>query len=166
MGKLVGRLGELRARDVMTRDVIVVREADPLQTAIETLKEHHITGVPVVDAQGRFVGILSMADLVERSLPGTDRIVCLPHGRDGASWDLFERAIVPVMDAHAELVGQRMSRRVVSVPEHLRLVDVARVMCDGHWHRVPVVTNDGNLCGIISTMDVLAALVNAAEEPA
>ena len=46
------------------------------------------------------------------------------------------------------------------------LVEVARVMCDGHWHRVPVVDDGGALCGIISTMDVLAALVNAADESA
>jgi CBS-domain-containing membrane protein len=39
-------------------------------------------------------------------------------------------------------------------------------MCDGHWHRVPVVDDAGALCGIISTMDVLAALVNAADESA
>jgi CBS-domain-containing membrane protein len=59
-----------------------------------------------------------------------------------------------------------MSRQVRSVPDKAPLVEVARVMCDGHWHRVPVVDDGGALCGIISTMDVLAALVNAADESA
>ena len=63
-----------------------------------------------------------------------------------------------------ELVSARMSNVVTSVTDDAPLVEVARVMCNGHWHRVPVVDAQGSLAGIISTMDVLAALVNTAEE--
>ena len=63
-----------------------------------------------------------------------------------------------------ELVTKWMSRRLVSVRETTPLVEVARVMCDGHWHRVTVVDDSGRLKGIVSTMDVLAALVQAADE--
>ena len=38
-------------------------------------------------------------------------------------------------------------------------------MCSGHWHRVSVVDDEGALINIVSTMDVLAALVNVADEP-
>ena len=66
----------------------------------------------------------------------------------------------------SEPVGKWMSRRLVSVREDTALVDVARIMCDGHWHRVPVVDRQGQLRGIVSTMDVLAAVVHSADEGA
>jgi CBS-domain-containing membrane protein len=57
-----------------------------------------------------------------------------------------------------------MSPNVGTVTEDQPLVEVARTMCQDHWHRVPVVGNDGLLKRIISTMDVLAALLNTFEE--
>ena len=62
------------------------------------------------------------------------------------------------------MVSRHMSRRTVSVSEETSLVEIARLMCDGHWHRVLVVDAQGRLRGLVSTMDVLAALVQAADE--
>ena len=163
MSRLPGRIGTLTAHDIMTTHVIVVQESDTLETALSTLRSHHITGAPVVDGQGRFVGILSLADLVgSREIPGR-RVEPLAHG-DGATWELFDRAQPLDGTAGSVQVSTRMSRRVTSVAENASLVEIARAMCDGHWHRVPVVNSVGALCGIISTMDVLAAIVNAADE--
>jgi CBS domain-containing membrane protein len=167
MASLPGRLGTLRARDVMTRNLIVIEEDDLIQQAIENLRLHHITGAPVVNGSGKFVGILSMSDLL---LPGDSadqegRVATpLAHGEGKTTWDLFELAS-PIDDALSEeRVSNRMSRVVTSVTTDAPLVEVARVMCNGHWHRVPVVTETGELAGIISTMDLLAAIVNAADE--
>lgn len=166
MPKLPGRLGELEARDIMTGSVIVVRETDSLQIAIETLRSEHITGAPVVDAAGKLVGIFSMRDLFVSAESEDDRptFVPLSHERDRTSWDLFDRAAAT--DYAGQTVKDRMSTHVASVTGHASLIDVARVMCDGHWHRVPVVDRSGEILGIISTMDVLAAIVNAADEAA
>ena len=57
-----------------------------------------------------------------------------------------------------------MSRRLISVREDTPLVELARFMCDGHWHRVTVIDSQGRLNGIVSTMDILAALVQTADE--
>ena len=64
MPKLPGRLGTLTARDIMTKNVIVVVESDTIETAVETLKKNWITGAPVVGERNKFVGILSTNDLV------------------------------------------------------------------------------------------------------
>lgn len=165
---LPGRLGTLTARDVMTPDVVVVSEGDTVESAVAQLKSRHITGAPVVDDNGKLVGILSVADLVRqaiKSAPDADAPpVSLAHGDDVTSWDLFDRAQPLDSSAGGEQVKQRMTTSVTSVAEHAPLVEVARVMCSGHWHRVPVVDNTGGLKGIISTMDILAALVNTADE--
>ncbi len=64
MPKLPGRLGTLTAADIMTRDVTVVRAGETLTEAVHILREGRITGAPVVDDDGRLVGILSISDLV------------------------------------------------------------------------------------------------------
>ncbi len=168
MAFLPGRLGTLRARDVMTRNLIVINENDTIQTTIENLRSHHITGAPVVNGSGKFVGLLSMSDLLrpgsEATGKGEHKPTPLAHGEGKTTWDLFEMAS-PMDDAVSEeKVSDRMSRVVTSVTVDAPLVEVARVMCNGHWHRVPVVTETGELAGIISTMDLLAALVNVADE--
>jgi CBS-domain-containing membrane protein len=166
MPKLPGRLGELTARDIMAGAVIAVRETDSLQQAIETLRSEHITGAPVVDAAGKLVGILSLHDLIAPSAAGGERPSSVPlsHGPDRTSWELFDRAGSPAEEHAGQTVKDRMSTQVASVAAEATLVDAARLMCNGHWHRVPVVDRSGEIVGIISTMDVLAAVVNAADE--
>lgn len=170
MTKLPGRLGALVAHDVMTSHLITVNEKDTIETAIATLKEHEISGAPVVDDAGKLVGIISIADFI-REGPRKEDTTAHPvglahaHGHEVAHWQMFDRTNPLHQAALAETVGQRMSRHISSVMESAPLVEVARAMCRGHWHRVPVVTSAGSLTGIISSMDVLAALVNVSNEP-
>ncbi|MCA9114169.1 MAG: CBS domain-containing protein [Planctomycetaceae bacterium] len=172
-----GRLATLRVSDVMNPEVVTVSAAAPIEEAIVLLKSHHITGAPVIDDDGRFVGILSLSDLVdlhhppaaplpdapEVSLPNSARI----HGADPTAWRLYDLAapLASTSDSATLKVADRMTRLVVTVPADAALVQAARVMCDGHLHRVPVLDENGGLCGIVATMDILAALVNAADEP-
>jgi len=164
MVELPGRIGTLTARDVMTHEVIVVHADDAIAQAIGTFRENRITGAPVVDAVGRFIGILSLRDLLRD--PGVDAEQATeseePFG--DATWALFEKSDRLDHEGESVQVADRMSPSVATVAENLSLVEVARTMCSGHWHRVPVVDDSGNLAGIISTMDVLAALVNTADE--
>ncbi|MGE3313707.1 MAG: HPP family protein [Planctomycetaceae bacterium] len=165
MTKLTGRLGSLRARDLMTKNLIVIHDTDTIEQAVSNLKSHQITGAPVVNKSGRFVGILSLSDLVAAGIESRGNGRPSAHWECSATWDLFDMAPSPIEQGiEAELVSARMSAVVTSVTDDAPLVEVARVMCNGHWHRVPVVDGKGSLVGIISTMDVLAALVNTAEE--
>jgi CBS-domain-containing membrane protein len=168
MPSLPGRLGTLRARDVMTRNLIVIRDSYTIEQAIGELKSHHITGAPIVNDSGKFVGILSMSDLLRGGAAGSQQRSAKPtplaHGEGKMTWDLFDLASPVDAATGEELVAERMSTVVTSVTTDAPLVEVARVMCSGHWHRVPVVEESGQLAGIISTMDVLAAIVNAADE--
>lgn len=161
---LGGRLATLTARDVMTERLIVLAEHDTLAHASQVFREKRITGAPVVNAAGCAVGILSMTDILSQ-LPGEFRdLVERADAPSGQHWTELEfarsRPIAP-----GESVGERMSRRLVTVSPDTLLLDVARVMCHGHWHRVIVAGPDGRLAGIVTTMDILSALVNASDEP-
>lgn len=164
MAELPGRIGTLTARDVMTREVIVVHADDSIAQAIGTFRGNRITGAPVVDASGRFTGILSLRDLLQEPGVEAERTARSEEPFGDATWALFEKSDQLDRDGESEQVADRMSSSVATVSESLSLVEVARTMCSGHWHRVPVVDKSGNLAGIISTMDVLAALVNTADE--
>src|SRR4051812_163294 len=136
MSELPGRFGSLTARDVMTRDVITLLDTDSIEAAIARFREHQITGAPVADAKGKFVGILSLNDLARTALlRGEEEMQSLPHshGVDKATWDLFASAVRSDDHAGVQIIRERMSRRVKFVSQDAPLVEVARVMCDGHW---------------------------------
>jgi CBS domain-containing protein len=57
-----------------------------------------------------------------------------------------------------------MSKRVHSLLPGESLLKAARTMCEQHLHRLPVVDDEGRVVGIISTMDIVAAVVNAVDE--
>ncbi len=168
MTELPGRLGTLAAHHIMTSDLVVLKEDESVGAAAAKLKQHGITGAPVVNEHDMPVGMLSLSDIIQSRTAetGTDEAVTpeILCGDEAHTWELFEHVSADIENAGGETVSQRMSPRLVTVTNDTPLVEVARVMCEGHWHRVAVVDTSGSLCGIVSTMDILAALINTADE--
>ena len=166
MPSLVTRLISLKASDVMTRDPVTLRGSESIASAVETLERHEITGAPVVDADGKLIGILSLWDVVRR---GQGRGALSGRSEEGfwSNGDALQKApesARALRFAKGRTVVECMSPTVSGVAPDQLLVEVARKMCIAHWHRTPVVNADGRLIGIISSMDVLAALVNMFDE--
>lgn len=92
------------ARDIMTGNVISVRPDTPVDRIARLLTEHQITGMPVVDNEGRVIGIVSEYDVISK------------RGRTAA--DIMSRDVISVSeDTSAESVAQLLSeRRVRRVP--------------------------------------------------
>jgi CBS domain-containing protein len=63
----------MKASDVMTRSVVSVGRGTPIAEAIRLMLENHVSGLPVLDADGKVVGILTEGDLLRRSETGTER---------------------------------------------------------------------------------------------
>jgi predicted transcriptional regulator len=170
MSILPGRLGTLTARDMMTEKLVVLHDSDTIEHAASLFRDLAISGAPVVDSTGVPIGLLSVADIIPAVAA---RMSTAPKGACPQSREAEWAQICGLLTGHAtsaaagaqERVESWMSRRLVSVGEETPLTDVARIMCDGHWHRVTVVDTQGKLRGIVSTMDVLAALVAVADEP-
>ena len=152
----------VKAKDIMTRKVVTVTPDTEVREVARLLTERRISAVPVVDEQGRVLGIVSEGDLVRRPELGTER-----H----PSWWL--RLFLSPEDQAREFVkshGHRardvMTRDPVTVDEEASLEDIAELLETRHIKRVPVV-HEGRLVGIVSRADLLRALASrkAAPEP-
>jgi CBS domain-containing membrane protein len=139
MNSAIERLLTLRVRDVMNRRVVQVASQQTMTEAAGTFLEHAISGAPVVDQANRCVGVLSATDFVKRHV-----------GRS--------------MDRSQEQVVQHMSSKVQSIAADEPLMAAARLMCKEHIHRLPVLDSDRRLQGMVTSLDIVAALVNAIEE--
>jgi CBS domain-containing protein len=153
----------MRAKDVMTTNVITVGPDASVQQVATLLSERGISGVPVVDAEGKVIGIVSEGDLLHRAETGTERRVEKRRAwwLDGiaAERDLAREYV----KSHGRLVGEIMTREVISVDEDTDLAEVADLLETNKIKRVPVV-RDGKPVGIISRANLVRAL--AATAPA
>jgi len=138
----------MRAMDVMTTNVVTVGPATSVQEVAKILSERNISGVPVVDAENRLVGIVSEGDLLHRVETGTERRV----QRRRRSWWLDQ------FDADEELARNYvMTREVVTVGDTTDLAEIANLLETKRIKRVPVV-RDGKLVGIVSRANLVRAL--------
>ena len=146
----------MRAMDVMTTDVITVGPNMAIQDVARLLAERGISGVPVVDASGDLVGVISEGDLLHRAEIGTAH----RHRERRRSWWLDDFAAELARDyvkSHGRTVSDLMTRDVVSVDEEADLADVAALLEAKRIKRVPVM-RDGKVVGIISRANIVRAV--------
>jgi CBS-domain-containing membrane protein len=154
---------DLTAADLMSRNVINISQELPLPAAVKVLAKAQISGVPVVDAEGRCIGVFSTADLARRAqsakraaqkAPAVPHCVCSDWEVVEHDWDTLP----------AESVGWYMTADPVLVAPETPIGELARMMVDAHIHRLIVADADRRPTGIVSSTDVLAALARAARE--
>ena len=152
------------ARDVMQRNVISVPTTMDLRDLAKLFLDKGITGAPVVDDEGRLVGVISQTDLIYYNLMRGDELVF-----DSAFYHSarVEGQHVPAgfqfEDANSGSVSDVMTPVVHSVTESSSLESIAELMTSNHIHRV-IVTSGHNVTGIISALDLLSASVAAVKQ--
>ena len=151
----------LRVSDVMTAIVVTVPPDARLDDAARRLREHHISGLPVVAPPHRVVGLLSESDIV-RALDratGVDSprglLDLLLDSAPSRGESLLEVCRSQLRNAR---VRDAMSPRVVTVDRDAPLVDAARLLRVHGVKRLPVVDADGRRVGIISRADIVQAV--------
>jgi CBS domain-containing protein len=142
------------ARDIMTTDPITVPGDTPVDKVAKLLLDNRISAVPVVDGDGRLVGIVSEGDLMRRPESGTE-----PHH----SWWLRlitapEDNVDEYLKVHGLTAADVMTRKVVTITGDATTGDIAELLERRRIKRVPVV-EDGTVVGIVSRADLLRALV-------
>jgi CBS domain-containing protein len=145
----------MKVEQIMTRDVIAVAPDAPIKDAAHLLVENGISGLPVVDASGTVVGILSEGDLIVRQKP-RER---LPW------WRLFfaegEELARQYQKSMGTTVAEVMTRSVICVTPDLPIESAAALLDEHRIRRLPVVAA-GKLVGIVSRGDLVRALAATA----
>ncbi len=144
----------MNVAEAMTRNVVAVSPETPLKDVASAMVQHGISGVPVVDAGGTVLGVVSEADFVIK-----ERGSAAVHHRFLARFFGESRAtIAELRKIEARTAGEAMTSPAVTVEADAHLSEVARIMADRRINRLPVVA-DGRLVGIITRADVVRAFI-------
>ena len=146
----------MKIEHLMTRDVLTVAPEMPLKEVAALLTGNHISGAPVVDADGAVLGVVSEADIL-RKVEGVAPDV---GGRLG--W-MLRRLDDELEKICARNAGEAMTTPPLTVRPTQQVSEAARLMADHRINRLPVVSR-GKLVGIISRADVLRAFERSDDE--
>lgn len=145
---------ELKAVDVMTTEPVCVRESTTIRELARIFEDNEVSGAPVVDQEGKVVGVVSKTDLIRRCAEGTDDIppaylfeVLGEQRDDDETTEIISEPLVCVQDFMTE------DPLMVSPEVPARLI--ARQMYERRIHRVIVVDDEMFPIGIITSMDLL-----------
>jgi CBS domain-containing protein len=146
----------MQARDLMVSPVVTVQPSASVKEVAKLLLEQGISAVPVVDDQGKLVGVVSEGDLLHRPEIGSER---------RRSWWLLgltdeETLAAEYVKAHAHKVADVMTRKVITAATDASLHELATLMEANAIKRVPIV-EDGRLVGIVSRANLVRALASA-----
>ncbi|MBI5050169.1 MAG: CBS domain-containing protein [Nitrospirae bacterium] len=145
----------LKAKDIMTADVVTVTPDTTVEELARLLIEHKISGVPVVDGAGNLIGIVTENDLISRDkrlhIPTIirlfDAFILLGSGR-------MEEEIKKMT---ATKVADICVKKVATITEQTSLDEIATIMSEKNIHLLPVVRGS-IVVGIVGKADVVGAI--------
>ena len=149
----------LKAKDIMTKNPITVFPGTEITHAAKLLIDKKVNGMPVVDKNGKLVGIICQSDLIaqQKSLPIPSVFTLLDSFIPLASTKHFEKAVQKIS---ATTVEDVMTHDPVAVEAETGIEELASLIVDKKFHTLPVVEK-GHLIGVVGKEDILRTLVAA-----
>lgn len=149
----------MKAKDVMTRSVISVVPDDSITRAIRLMLQHRISGLPVIDVDGRLQGVVTEGDFLRRAETATQR--------QRPRWLEFlispGRLASEYVETHGRKISDVMTADPVTVTEDALLEEVVALMEKRRIKRLPVMRGD-SVVGILSRANLLHALAGLSDE--
>lgn len=139
----------IKAADIMTEEVVSVKRETPLKEVARLMAEQGISGVPVIEEDGKVAGVISEKDFLSRM-----------GGKSSGSFMgviakcLKGKACVAI-PIHAKKAEEIMTSPALTVKEAATLQDIADLFNQRKVNRVPVVDDRGHLIGIVSRGDIM-----------
>jgi CBS domain-containing protein len=149
----------MRAHQIMTRPVITVTPETKIVDAANTMLQKHVSGLPVVDAAGKLVGIVSEGDFIRRSEIGTQR----KRGRFLKFILGPGKAATDFVQEHGRKVAEIMTPEPLTITEDATLEQIVQLMEKNNVKRLPVTRGD-KIVGIVSRSNLLQAVASLARE--
>lgn len=127
---------------IMSRDVICARPDLTIEAVIDLVVHNYIGCVPVVDARGRPVGMISSRELIE---PLANRVAT---AEESPRW----------CELAPQSAGEVMQRITLSLDQYATVSDAASMMTREYIHHIPIVSTKGTVIGLVSSLDVVTWL--------
>ena len=138
----------MKIQDTMTTKLVTTTPDASLKDAARAMAENHISGLPVVDAEGLVIGVLSEADIIAKEVDDTPRGSVLQRFLEGP----------PVDDRfYARTVGDAMSSPALTITGDRPVAQAASTMLAEGINRLPVVDAKGLLVGLVTRGDLVRA---------
>lgn len=138
------------AKDIMTAHVVTLRPQDTIHFALLIMAEKGLTAIPVVDSNGKCVGMISQRDVITLV-------------RENDARDQQHADSVPLRHLTDSLVTEVMSAKLVSIGPTDAVPEIAGRLLASGIHHLPVLNEAGELLGIVSTMDILDGLRSSSQ---
>ncbi|WNE94766.1 CBS domain-containing protein [Streptomyces luomodiensis] len=140
--------------DVMTHTVVAVGREAPFKEIVRTLEQWRVSALPVLEGEGRVIGVVSEADLLPKE-----------EFRDSDPSRVERLRDLPgVAKAGAVTADELMTAPAVTVHASATLAEAARIMTHQRVKRLPVVDEEGRLEGIVSRADLLKVFLRPDED--
>lgn len=146
----------LTAADLMSHPLVMIPGEMSLCGAAHLLSQAQVSGAPVVDENGRCIGVLSSTDFVHLMEKGGQGARQTSPEQAYRAWTILESD-----EVCEETVRDLMCADPVMVGPGVNIGELARMMVNVHIHRVIVVDDGHQPIGIVSSTDLLAALAHA-----
>ncbi|ABD89577.1 CBS domain-containing protein [Rhodopseudomonas palustris] len=149
----------MRAHQIMTRQVVTVSPDASIVDAANIMLSQHVSGLPVVNAAGELIGIISEGDFIRRAEIGTERKrgrwlrLLLGPGQSASDF----------VHEHGRKVGEIMTTHPHTVNAEATVAEIVKAMEKHHVKRLPVM-QDGRMVGIVTRKNLLQAVANLARD--
>ena len=145
----------LKAKDIMTVDVITVKPETTVEELARLLIEHKISGVPVVDDNDQMIGVVTENDLIKKNARlHIPTIIRLFDAYFLLNSDKVEDEIKKMV---AGTVDEICNKDIVSLTEETTLEEIATIMSEKNIHLLPVL-RDGAVVGIVGKADIVKSM--------
>ncbi|MGH8012165.1 MAG: DUF190 domain-containing protein [Candidatus Binataceae bacterium] len=145
-------LPDVKVSEVMRREVATVHPSNPVTAVVDLLLNKNFTAVPVLDAAGKVVGMISDNDLLTRG--GMNVTISLKRATDADC----VRKLHESLENPRHTVSEVMTREVITTTPDTILGRAARLMVEKHLKRLPVVDSEKKLLGILGRLDILSTI--------
>ncbi|KAH7352641.1 hypothetical protein KP509_19G055500 [Ceratopteris richardii] len=146
-------------------DLYCVKSSTTVDEALELLVQNRITGLPVVDDDGKLIGVVSDFDLLALdAISGMRPSESSLFPEPGSSWKAFRELQKLISKTKGRTVGEVMTPSPLVVREMTNLEDAARLLLETKYRRLPVVDDSGVLVGLLTRGNVIRAALKMKRE--